>query len=138
MCYSNFQVHKICLKSPCIRLASVGRTWARNFNVLSNSSSSSCTAESSAKYFRGIKFSDAPTITFWDEKTEPPLDVLVFDLETSRLSYRSGRIVEIGIRRVQGGKNSCFQTLVNPEQDIPNSYIHRLRTDIVRHTDVPT
>ncbi|KAM5568853.1 exonuclease DPD1, chloroplastic/mitochondrial [Rosa sericea] len=140
MCYSNFQVPKFCKTlrylAPSIRLASLGRTWAQNFKVLNTSS----TTESSANCFRSIQYSDAQAKIILDDKIvkPPPVNVLVFDLETTGLHPKKGGIIEIAFRDVQGGKNSCFQTLVNPEQDVPNSDIHGIRTVMVRHTDVPT
>ncbi|XP_040373677.1 exonuclease DPD1, chloroplastic/mitochondrial isoform X2 [Rosa chinensis] len=141
MCYSNFQVPKFCKTLrylvPSIRLASLGRTWAQNFKVLTTSST---THESSANCFRSIQYSDAQAKIILDDKIvkPPPVNVLVFDIETTGLHPKKGGIIEIAFRDVQGGKNSCFQTLVNPEQDVPNSDIHGIRTVMVRRTDVPT
>ncbi|KAL6188515.1 hypothetical protein ACLB2K_039907 [Fragaria x ananassa] len=136
LCFSNFQVPKFCLQSPSIGLASLGITWARNFKVRRTSNPT----ESSENYFKSIQLSDAPAKIIWDKKTVKPSPetMLVFDLETTELDTKKGGIVEVGMKDVQGGKNSCFQTLVNPEQDILNSYIHGITTDKVRHTDVPT
>lgn len=137
MCYSNLQlVPKFCLQSPSIRIACLGRTWVQNFKALSSTS----TTESSANCFRSIQYSDAqPKMIFDDKVVKPPrVNVLVIDLETTGLCTKRGRIIEIAIRDVRGGKNSCFQTLVNPEQDVPNSGFHGIATEMVRHSDVPT
>jgi hypothetical protein len=63
--------------------------------------------------------------------------VMVFDLETTGVSREFGRIIEIALQDLLGGKNSTFETLVNPQCDIPNSYIHGITSSMVNNPDVP-
>ncbi|KAJ7973298.1 Exonuclease DPD1, chloroplastic/mitochondrial [Quillaja saponaria] len=63
--------------------------------------------------------------------------VIVFDIETTGFSRVSDRIIEIGFRDLQGGENSTFQTLVNPERYIPNSHVHGITTQMVKRPGVP-
>ncbi|BBG93127.1 Polynucleotidyl transferase, ribonuclease H-like superfamily protein, partial [Prunus dulcis] len=74
--------------------------------------------------FRSIQYSDAPAKILDNEFLKHFVKVFGLDLETTGLSRKEGRIVEIAVRDLHGGKNSCFQTLVNPEQHVPNSHIH--------------
>ncbi|KAK9161664.1 hypothetical protein Syun_008005 [Stephania yunnanensis] len=73
-------------------------------------------------------------------KSEPNLQqlvtIVVFDIETTGLS-RNERIIEIALRDLRGGENSTFQTLVNPEQRVPNSDIHGIATNMVNKPSVP-
>ncbi|PKA58394.1 hypothetical protein AXF42_Ash013900 [Apostasia shenzhenica] len=66
-----------------------------------------------------------------------PATVLVFDTETTGLSRERGRIIEIAIRDLLGGENSTFQTLINPGRAVPNTYIHGIRSDMVKRPGVP-
>ncbi|CAL0302317.1 unnamed protein product [Lupinus luteus] len=63
--------------------------------------------------------------------------VIVFDIETTGFSREKDRIIEIALRDLQGGENSTFQTLVNPQRDILNSEIHSITTQMVDRPDVP-
>ncbi|ONL97158.1 Exonuclease DPD1 chloroplastic/mitochondrial, partial [Zea mays] len=54
---------------------------------------------------------------FSEVKTEWPATILVFDIETTGFSRRDDRIIEFAVRDLMGGKNSTFQTLINPEKD---------------------
>ncbi|KAK7284412.1 hypothetical protein RJT34_19158 [Clitoria ternatea] len=63
--------------------------------------------------------------------------VIVFDIETTGLSRENERIIEIALRDLQGGENSTFQTLVNPQRKIFNSHIHGITTQMVNKPDVP-
>ncbi|CAJ1868788.1 unnamed protein product [Sphenostylis stenocarpa] len=63
--------------------------------------------------------------------------VIVFDIETTGLSRENERIIEIALRDLQGGENSTFQTLVNPQCKVPNSRIHGITTQMVNKPDVP-
>ncbi|ESW16978.1 hypothetical protein PHAVU_007G199800 [Phaseolus vulgaris] len=65
------------------------------------------------------------------------LTVIVFDLETTGYSRVKDRIIEIALRDLQGGEDSTFQTLVNPQCHVPNSHIHGIATHMVNRTDVP-
>ncbi|XP_052729632.1 exonuclease DPD1, chloroplastic/mitochondrial isoform X2 [Vigna angularis] len=53
------------------------------------------------------------------------------------LSRENERIIEIALRDLQGGENSTFQTLVNPQREVPNSRIHGITTHMVNKPDVP-
>ncbi|XP_010259417.1 PREDICTED: exonuclease DPD1, chloroplastic/mitochondrial-like isoform X2 [Nelumbo nucifera] len=61
----------------------------------------------------------------------------VFDIETTGLSRKNERIIEIAIQDLLGGKNSTFQTLVNPERVVLNSHVHGITTSMVNRPDVP-
>ncbi|TKY52287.1 Exonuclease DPD1 [Spatholobus suberectus] len=63
--------------------------------------------------------------------------VIVFDLETTGYSKVNERIIEIALRDLQGGENSTFQTLVNPQCPVPNSRIHGIAANMVNRPDVP-
>ncbi|KAG0483492.1 hypothetical protein HPP92_011576 [Vanilla planifolia] len=67
-----------------------------------------------------------------------PATVLVFDTETTGLSRESGRMIEIAIRDLLGGKNSTFQSLINPRRAVPNAYVHGISSDMVNRPDVPS
>uniref|UniRef100_A0A0A9CUW5 Exonuclease domain-containing protein n=1 Tax=Arundo donax TaxID=35708 RepID=A0A0A9CUW5_ARUDO len=70
-------------------------------------------------------------------KTEWPATILVFDIETTGFSRRNDRIIELAVRDLMGGKNSTFQTLINPEKDVRNAYIHGISNDMVCRPDIP-
>ncbi|KAK9136768.1 hypothetical protein Sjap_007362 [Stephania japonica] len=82
----------------------------------------------------GLKYCDV------QPKIEPNLQqlvtIIVFDIETTGLS-RDERIIEIALRDLRGGESSTFQTLVNPEQCVPNSDIHGIATNMVNKPSVP-
>ena len=63
--------------------------------------------------------------------------VIVFDIETTGFSRENERIIEIALRDLQGGENSTFQTLVNPQCKVPNSHIHGITTHMVNKPGVP-
>ncbi|XP_061369578.1 exonuclease DPD1, chloroplastic/mitochondrial-like [Gastrolobium bilobum] len=63
--------------------------------------------------------------------------VIVFDLETTGYNKVNERIIEIALRDLQGGENSTFQTLVNPQRYVRNSRIHGIATNMVCRPDVP-
>jgi len=66
-----------------------------------------------------------------------PAVIIVFDIETTGLSRQNERIIEIALRDLYGGKNSTFQTLVNPGMKVTNAVIHGIRSDMVNRPDVP-
>jgi len=70
-------------------------------------------------------------------KTEWPATILVFDIETTGFSRREDRIIEFAVRDLMGGKNSTFQTLINPEKDVKNTYIHGISNNMLSRPDVP-
>ncbi|CAA6654362.1 unnamed protein product [Spirodela intermedia] len=61
----------------------------------------------------------------------------IIDGKTTGFSRKSERIIEIAIRDLLGGRNSTFQTLVNPEKVVLNSNIHGITTRMVSRPDVP-
>lgn len=63
--------------------------------------------------------------------------VIVFDIETTGFSRDSERIIEIALQDIAGGKNSIFETLVNPERNVANSNIHGISTHMVNRPGVP-
>ncbi|CAN1219657.1 Exonuclease DPD1, chloroplastic/mitochondrial [Linum perenne] len=65
------------------------------------------------------------------------LTVIVFDLETTGFSRTTERIIEIAFQDLGGGENSTFETLVNPERFVSNSYIHGITNDMVTKPGVP-
>lgn len=62
---------------------------------------------------------------------------IVYDTETSGLSRKDDRIIEIALLDLAGGENSTFQTLVNPGQYVANSHVHGITTNMVCRPDVP-
>ncbi|KAJ8772039.1 hypothetical protein K2173_027216 [Erythroxylum novogranatense] len=63
--------------------------------------------------------------------------VIVFDLETTGLSRERDQIIEIALQDLRGGKNSTFQSLVNPGRHVTNWHIHGITTDMVCRPEVP-
>ncbi|KAG1338742.1 exonuclease DPD1, chloroplastic/mitochondrial [Cocos nucifera] len=66
-----------------------------------------------------------------------PATILVFDIETTGFSRRNERIIEFALRDLIGGKNSTFQTLVNPEKVVLNTDVHGISSYMVNRPDVP-
>lgn len=67
---------------------------------------------------------------------EPPSEYVAFDLETTGLSPRLDRIIEIGAVYVQGGKIvRSFSQLVNPDRHIPEaaSNVNHITDQMVKH-----
>uniref|UniRef100_A0ACD5UW02 Uncharacterized protein n=1 Tax=Avena sativa TaxID=4498 RepID=A0ACD5UW02_AVESA len=65
--------------------------------------------------------------------------ILVFDTETTGYFNKDNRIVELALRDLSGGKNSTFETLINPEMKIRKivSAVNNISTDLVCRPDVP-
>lgn len=63
--------------------------------------------------------------------------IICFDIETTGFGREKDRIIEFGCQDLRGGENSTFQTLVNPERDVPNEQIHGISTRMVNRFDVP-
>jgi uncharacterized protein YprB with RNaseH-like and TPR domain len=70
-------------------------------------------------------------------KTEWPATILVFDIETSGFSRRNDRIIEFAVRDLMGGKNSTFQSLINPEKDVRNTHVHGISNHMLSRPEVP-
>ncbi|KAM0855879.1 hypothetical protein ACQ4PT_049497 [Festuca glaucescens] len=67
--------------------------------------------------------------------------ILIFDTETTGYlnKNKDNRIVELALCDLSGGKNSTFETLINPERDIPKvvSAVNNISTSLVCRPDVP-
>ncbi|KAK4273412.1 hypothetical protein QN277_021821 [Acacia crassicarpa] len=88
-------------------------------------------------HFQDFQYCDIRQEIAQNKDLSSKVTVIVFDIETTGLSREKGRIIEIALRDLQGGENSTFQTLVNPERDVTNSYIHGITTKMVNRPDVP-
>ncbi|KAJ4848238.1 hypothetical protein Tsubulata_042283 [Turnera subulata] len=88
--------------------------------------------------FKSIQLSDAEHKIIGEEDSETPVDIFVLDLQTTGLCSKDNRIVEIAIRHLNGTKDSCFQSLVNPGEDVRKSSRTRgITNDMIYHPDVP-
>lgn len=63
--------------------------------------------------------------------------VMVFDLETTGLSYINDRIIEFAAQDLVGGRHSTFQSLVNPGCFVTNERIHGISNQMVTRSNVP-
>lgn len=63
--------------------------------------------------------------------------IICFDIETTGFRREDHRIIEIAFQDLRGGEYSTFQTLVNPEREVPNKEIHGISTSMVNRHDVP-
>lgn len=93
-----------------------------------------CSASHNSKIILG---SDAKGEILTSLGSKHHVTVIVFDLETTGFSRKKDRIIEIAFRDLRGGMNSSFQTLVNPEQIVPNSHVHGITTEMVNQPEVP-
>lgn len=87
--------------------------------------------------FRKIEYSDIQQKIAENKELASLVTLIVFDLETTGFSRESERIIEIALQDLSGGKNSTFQTLINPERSVPNAYVHGITTHMVNRPDVP-
>ncbi|XP_027350998.1 exonuclease DPD1, chloroplastic/mitochondrial [Abrus precatorius] len=87
--------------------------------------------------FQEIQYCDIHQEIAQNKDLSSLVTVIVFDIETTGLSRENERIVEIALRDLQGGENSTFQTLVNPQRKVPNSHIHGITTQMVNKPGVP-
>ncbi|ESR32692.1 hypothetical protein CICLE_v100054352mg, partial [Citrus x clementina] len=90
-----------------------------------------------ARNFASIRYSDAEPIILEMGNSKCLVRLFGLDIETTGFFRDGERIIEIAIRDLAGGKNSCFQTLVNPERHVPNSHIHGITTKMVNRSYVP-
>ncbi|PON89528.1 Exonuclease/helicase-like [Trema orientale] len=58
------------------------------------------------------------------------LTIIVFDIETTGFSRENESIIEIALQILRGGKNSTFQTLVNPDKYVANAHVHGITTNM--------
>jgi hypothetical protein len=65
--------------------------------------------------------------------------ILIFDTETTGFLHKDNRIVELALRDLSGGKNSTFETLINPDMYIRKSVsnVNNITTGLVCRPDVP-
>ncbi|XP_062226806.1 exonuclease DPD1, chloroplastic/mitochondrial-like [Phragmites australis] len=65
--------------------------------------------------------------------------ILVFDIETTGFLHKDNRIIEFALRDLSGGKNCTFETLINPERNVPKraSAVNCISTDLVCRPDIP-
>lgn len=87
--------------------------------------------------FEDIQYCDIQQEIAQNKDLSSLVTVIVFDIETTGLSRENERIIEIALRDLQGGENSTFQTLVNPQRYVPNSHIHGITTQMVQRPEVP-
>ncbi|GKU85387.1 hypothetical protein SLEP1_g66 [Rubroshorea leprosula] len=87
--------------------------------------------------FRSIEYNDARDKIVECQDKKHLVRVFAIDTETTGFCKERSRIIEFAIRDLSGGNNSYFQTLVNPEQSVPNSHIHGITTEMVNRPDVP-
>ncbi|XP_020211850.1 exonuclease DPD1, chloroplastic/mitochondrial [Cajanus cajan] len=87
--------------------------------------------------FQAIEYCDLQQEIAQNKNLSSLVTVIVFDIETTGLSRENERIIEIALRDLQGGENSTFQTLVNPQCKVPNSRIHGITTQMVNKPGVP-
>lgn len=98
--------------------------------------------ESSIEVFKQPELEQLKSLHTYKEKfsgvkTEWPASILVFDIETTGFSRREDKIIEFAVRDLMGGNNSTFQTLINPEKDVRNTYIHGISNSMLCRPDVP-
>jgi DNA polymerase III epsilon subunit-like protein len=72
-----------------------------------------------------------------EAKIDRPATILVFDLETTGFNSPAERIIEFAARNLMGGRNSTFQTLINPKKHIKNSHVHGITNLMVNQPGVP-
>ncbi|CAK9149692.1 unnamed protein product [Ilex paraguariensis] len=116
-------------ETSCIRQDISDGTIARNTKLIVN--------ESETSQFERLELCDIQQSITENKDLAKLITVIVFDIETTGLSRKDGRIIEIALRDLSGGENSTFQTLVNPERYVPNSHIHGISTHMVNRPDVP-
>ncbi|SPT20040.1 unnamed protein product [Triticum aestivum] len=70
---------------------------------------------------------------------EQSVPVLIFDLETTGYFHKEHRIIEFAARDLSGGKNSTFETLLNPDRNVPDraAAVNKISTNLVCKPDVP-
>ncbi|XP_068661004.1 exonuclease DPD1, chloroplastic/mitochondrial-like [Aristolochia californica] len=87
--------------------------------------------------FQAIQQCDVQQSVTEERDLNQLVTVLVFDIETTGFSRNHDRIIEFALQDLFGGRNSTFQTLVNPERFVPNTDIHGISTNMVNRHDVP-
>nr|POF05029.1 exonuclease dpd1, chloroplastic/mitochondrial [Quercus suber] len=87
--------------------------------------------------FQNIEYCDIRQKIAENKELASLVTVIVFDIEATGFSRENERIIEIALRDLEGGENSTFQTLVNPQRFVPNSHVHGITTRMVNKPDVP-
>lgn len=87
--------------------------------------------------FQKIQYCDIQQKISENKDLASLVTVIVFDLETTGFLRESERIIEFALQDLLGGKNSTFQTLVNPQRYVPNPHIHGITSSMVNKPDVP-
>ena len=93
--------------------------------------------ETEISQFQKIQRCGVGKETDMDKELARLLTIVVFDIETTGFSRDKERIIEIALQDLRGGKNSTFQTLVNPERFVANSHIHGITYNMVNRPEVP-
>ncbi|XBJ04611.1 hypothetical protein VPH35_023519 [Triticum aestivum] len=71
------------------------------------------------------------------EKSGP---LLIFDIKTTDFFQKRNRITEFAVHDLWAGKNNTFETLLNPEMDVPKyiAAVTNINNDLVCRPDVPS
>ncbi|KAI4349916.1 hypothetical protein L6164_010458 [Bauhinia variegata] len=87
--------------------------------------------------FQEIQYSNIQKELAQNKDLTSLFTIIVFDAETTGFGRKSDRIIEIALRDLQGGENSTFQTLVNPQRNVHNSHVHGITDQMINKPDVP-
>lgn len=87
--------------------------------------------------FQKIQYYDIQKIIAENKDLANLVTVVAFDIETTGFSRENDGIIEFALQVLQGGENSTFQTLVNPERNITNSHVHGITKNMVDRPGVP-
>lgn len=87
--------------------------------------------------FQKIQHSDIEKTIAENKDLASLVTTFVFDFETTGFSREKDRIIEFALQDLQGGENSTFQTLVNPDCYVPNQQVHGITTNMVNRPEVP-
>lgn len=90
-----------------------------------------------ASEYKSIQHCDIAVKIAENRELAKLITVIVFDIETTGLSRENERIIEIALQDLDGGENSTFQTLVNPERLVPNIHIHGISSHMVTKPEIP-
>nr|XP_020160293.1 exonuclease DPD1, chloroplastic/mitochondrial-like [Aegilops tauschii subsp. strangulata] len=120
------------------------------FNQLRNSIWSSCPARllmphaglSSGKLLDPKSYERRLFSTRVQETTsehEQSVPLLIFDIKTTGFFQKRNRITEFAVHDLWAGKNNTFETLLNPEMDVPKyvAAVTNINNDLVCRPDVP-
>ncbi|XP_057549890.1 exonuclease DPD1, chloroplastic/mitochondrial [Amaranthus tricolor] len=87
--------------------------------------------------YEKIQYADVRQLIAENKSLSNLATFIVFDLETTGLDRKSARVIEIALQDLQGGENSTFHTLVNPEHEVTNTQFHNITTSMVQRPGVP-